>query len=62
MFEKNGKKFTRIMMMEVGEEYEVLFSQTAGERATYVIGDKTIKAFGDDASKGTNFWGATPNY
>ena len=62
MFEKNGKKFTRIMMMEVGEEYEVLFSQIAGERATYVIGDKTVKAFGDDANEGINFWGNTPAY
>jgi uncharacterized protein YbaR (Trm112 family) len=60
--EKDGKKFTRVMMLDVGEEYEVMFSQIAGEKATYVIGEKTIKAYGDDADGNTNFWGTTPNY
>jgi len=62
MVEKAGKKFTRIMMLEMGEEYEVLFSQIAGERCTYVIGDHSFKAFGDNADENTNFWGEKPNY
>lgn len=60
--EKDDQKLTRIMMLEVGEEYEVLFSQIAGEKATYVVGEKTLKAFGDDAQENTNFWGVSPNY
>ena len=60
--EKDTKKFTRIMMLEAGDEYEILFSQIAGEKATYIIGEKEFKAFGDDANGTTNFWGASPNY
>nr|NQU89882.1 hypothetical protein [Bacteroidota bacterium] len=60
--EKEDKKFTRIMMLEMGEEYEVLFSQIAGERSTYVIGDHSFKVFGEDADENTNFWGEKPNY
>lgn len=60
--EKEGKKFTRIMMLDVGEEFEVMFSQIAGEKATYVVGEKTIKTYGSDADEKTNFWGASPNY
>lgn len=60
--EKDDKKFTRIMMLETGDEYEVLFSQIAGEKCTYVIGQHSFKAFGDDADENTNFWGAAPNY
>jgi len=60
--EKGNKKLTRVMMMETGEEYEVLFSQIAGERSTYVIGDHSFHAFGEDAQEYTNFWGVTPQY
>lgn len=60
--EKVNKKFTRVMMLEAGEEFEVLFSQIAGEKATYVVGEKTFKAYGEDADENTNFWGSTPNY
>jgi len=60
--ERENKKFTRIMMLEVGEEYEVMFSQIAGQKATYVIGEKTFEAYGDDANENTNFWGVSPNY
>ncbi len=60
--EKENKKFTLITMVEAGDEYEVLFSQIAGERCTYVIGEQYFKAFGDDADINTNFWGESPNY
>jgi len=60
--EKNDKKFTRIMMLELEDEYEVLFSQIAGEKSTYVIGDQSVRAFGEDSDENTNFWGETPNY
>lgn len=60
--EKAGKKFTHVMMLEAGEECEVLFSQIAGEKATYVIGEKSFKAFGNDADKSANFLGLEPNY
>lgn len=62
MVKKGNKMFTRVMMLDVGEEFEVLFSQIAGEKATYVVGEKTLQAFGEDADENTNFWGATPNY
>lgn len=62
MVEKDKKQYTRVMMLDVGEEYEVLFSQIAGEKATYVIGEKTIQSFGKDAEENTNFWGAAPSY
>ncbi|NCC72039.1 MAG: hypothetical protein EOM06_01470 [Sphingobacteriia bacterium] len=60
--EKNNKKFTLVTMIDMGDEFEVLFSQIAGEHCTYVIGEKYFKAFGEDADQNTNFWGATPNY
>jgi len=60
--EKLGKSYTRVMMLDVGEEYELMFSQIAGEKATYVIGDKTLKSFGEDADENTNFWGEAPKY
>lgn len=60
--EKSGKKFTHIMMLEAGEECEVLFSQIAGEKATYVIGEKSFKTFGNDVDENPNFWGVGPNY
>lgn len=60
--EHNERAYTRVMMLELGEEYEVLFSQIAGQKATYVIGEQTIRAFGEDADENTNFWGSTPRY
>ena len=60
--EKGNHKFTRVMMVEMGEEYEVLFSQIAGEKCTYVIGEGSVKAFGEDADEFTNFWGVSPKY
>jgi uncharacterized protein YbaR (Trm112 family) len=60
--EKSDKKFTRVMMLESGEEYEILFSQIAGDRSTYVVGDHSFRAFGEDAEEFTNFWGVAPKY
>jgi Zn finger protein HypA/HybF involved in hydrogenase expression len=60
--EKDDKKFTLVTMIETGDEYEVLFSQIAGEKSTYVVGEHFFKAFGDDADENTNFWGESPNY
>lgn len=60
--EKRNRKFTRVMMLEYDDEYEILFSQIAGEKCTYVIGEHSFRAFGDDADENTNFWGARPNY
>ncbi len=60
--EKNDHKFTRVMMQDTGEEYEILFSQIAGERSTYLIGDHSFRAFGEDAEEFTNFWGEAPKY
>ncbi|MFP4471076.1 MAG: hypothetical protein ACLFPE_10355 [Bacteroidales bacterium] len=60
--ERKGKKFTHIMMLDTGEEFEVLFSQIAGEKCTYVVGENSVKAFGEDADANTNFWGAAPSY
>jgi uncharacterized protein YbaR (Trm112 family) len=60
--DKENKFFTRVLMLDAGEEYEILFSQIAGEKATYVIGEKSFRAYGRDADENTNFWGATPSY
>jgi hypothetical protein len=60
--EKKDLKFTRVMMVDAGEEFEILFSQIAGERCTYVIGDHSFNAFGTDADEHTNFWGEAPTY
>jgi len=60
--EKNDKKFTRVMMLELGVEYEVLFSQIAGEKSTYVIGENSFRTYGKDAHEFTNFWGEAPSY
>jgi uncharacterized protein YbaR (Trm112 family) len=62
MVERENRKFTRVLMLEAGEEFEILFSQIAGEKATYVIGEKSFRAYGRDADENTNFWGAVPNY
>lgn len=60
--ERNGKKFTLVTMIEMGEEFDILFSQIAGEKCTYVIGENYFKAYGEDADENTNFWGEKPNY
>jgi hypothetical protein len=60
--EKKDEKFTRVMMLELGEEYEVLFSQIAGEKSTYVIGENSVRTYGKDAHEFTNFWGEAPSY
>ncbi len=57
------KKFTQVTMIETGDEFEVFFSQIAGEKCTYVVGDDYFKAYGEDADENTNFWGGVkPNY
>ncbi|HOK38740.1 MAG TPA: hypothetical protein P5312_09605 [Bacteroidales bacterium] len=40
-----------IMVEEDGTEVNVLFSKIVGEKCTYSIHEKGIKAFGDDADK-----------
>ena len=60
--EKEDKKYTRVMLMEAGDEFETLFSQIAGDRSTYVIGENSFNAFGEDAEEHTNFWGEVPMY
>lgn len=62
MVERNDKKFTQVTMIETGDEFEVFFSQIAGEKCTYVVGDDYFKAYGEDADENTNFWGVKPNY
>lgn len=60
--EKNGKKFTRVMMEEFDEESEILFSQIAGEKCTFVFSHGRIEGYGEDAGKYANFFGEHPKH
>ena len=47
----------KVLLEENGKEYIVLFSNIAGEHATYKISDKNYEAFGKDKNKYLNFIG-----
>ncbi len=47
----------KVIMEEGGKEFTVLFSNIAGEHATYKLHDKNYEAFGKDKDKYINFLG-----
>ncbi len=47
----------KVIMEENGKEYVVLFSNVAGEHATYKISGNNLEAFGKDKDKYMNFFG-----
>lgn len=52
-----------LMIDEVGEEFEVVFSEIAGKKAVLIIKDDTIvNATGKDAEQFMNYWGIEPTY
>lgn len=53
-----------IMIDDMGEEYEIVFSEIAGNRTTIQVKDnKVVDFFGDDdPSEYMNIWGSSPNY
>ncbi len=56
-------KLSRVIMIDSeGDEYDVLFSEVAGEHCTYKIKDGIVQTFGNDSDNYTNFFGADPNY
>ena len=50
-----------IMKEEDGKEYEILFSQIAGEKSTYKILGESIDTYGDDKSNYINFINLSSN-
>ena len=52
------QNLARIVMVDVdGMRYDVVFSEIAGEKCTYKIGNNEIEAFGESAQDYTNFFG-----
>ncbi len=51
-----------LMVDEQDNEYLVMFSQVAGEHATYKVSNSEVKAFGEDQNKYINFFGHGPKY
>jgi transcription initiation factor IIE alpha subunit len=47
----------KVIMEENGKEYTVLFSNIAGEHATYKLHEKKYEAYGKDKDKYINFLG-----
>jgi hypothetical protein len=59
-----SKNLARIKMIDPsGEEYDIYFSEIAGEKCTYKISaDKKVESYGQDAGDYQNFWGEEPRY
>lgn len=61
---EKGKGLAEVVMIdEKGEEYKIIFSETAGKQCTLKIKENTIvESYGDDADEFSNFWGTGPKY
>ena len=46
-----------VMVDEDGTRYDVIFSEIAGEKCTYKIGNNEIEEFGENAPEYTNYFG-----
>jgi hypothetical protein len=59
-----SKNLARIKMIDTsGKEYDIYFSEIAGEKCTYKISvDKKVEKFGVDSPDYQNYWGAEPKY
>jgi hypothetical protein len=51
-----------IMIDREGLEFDIVFSEVVGRKATYKVRGDMVEAFGEDSNIHTNFWGATPKY
>ncbi len=46
-----------VMIDEEGNRYDVVFSEIAGEKCTYKIGNDEIESFGENSAEYTNYFG-----
>lgn len=46
-----------VMIDEDDRRYDIVFSEIAGEKCTYKIGNEEIESFGEDSGHYTNFFG-----
>lgn len=51
-----------IMIDDVGNEFEILFSQKVGEKTTYKIVGETMEIYGDDSAEYLDFINLSMNY
>ena len=51
-----------IMIDENNNEYEIYFSEIAGEKCTYKISEGEVITFGKDSVQYMNFFGENPKY
>ena len=57
------KNLARVIMRDNNQNmYEIVFSELAGEKATYKLKHHLVDTFGENASKYVNYFGAKPNY
>ena len=47
-----------LMIDELGDEYEIYFSEIVGEHVTFKIHDSNVESFGDDTDNYMNYFGA----
>lgn len=53
----------RVIMIDTNnKEFDILFSNVAGEECTYLLDDGIFEAYGVDSGQYTNFFGETPKY
>ncbi len=60
--EKNSNLAKVIVREENGNQYELLFSEVAGEHSTYAIRNGKIEAYGEDQGHYSNFFGESFSY
>lgn len=51
-----------IMVDDIGDEYDIVFSEIIGQHSTYKIHGDNVESYGEDAELYTNFWGEAPKY
>ncbi len=50
------------MIDQTDTEFEIVFSEIAGEHCTYKISDSKVEVFGENSGKYINFFGIEPRY
>jgi uncharacterized protein YbaR (Trm112 family) len=61
-FEDNKKLAKVLMRNKKGEEFEIFFSGIAGEKCTYRLRDKEVRAFGPDMERYQKYFDLPKEY
>jgi len=57
------RPLTKVLITDdKGSNYELLFSQIAGEHCTYILKNDKLETYGEDSNLYINHFGEVPNY